>query len=523
MSDVDAQGRSVDLTATSLLQKSNTPLPKLSVLFESDPDRVTRDIIGDESLLVDLSRLHLDRQGWSTLLQLADVKNVLAAAKAMFHGAPVNVSEQRPALHTALRGPHAGVDLDSAIEQTVQSDLARMLQFAEALREGRHLGTTGKRITDLVSIGIGGSHLGPAMLCQALPARGPVRVHFMANIDAHQSEKLLASLLPEQTMFCVTSKSFGTQETLANARRARQWLQQQLGHSIDLAKHMIAISSNADRVAQFGLDSAAMLPMHDWVGGRYSVWSAVGLPVAAVAGSEQFKALLTGARSMDEHFLNADPWQNIPLRMALASHWYRRVVGAHSWGVVPYDDRLSLLPQYLQQLIMESNGKRVTVDGEQVSHSAPVIWGGTGTNAQHAFFQCLHQGTDTVPIELIGVAQADHEHDGHHQLLLSNLLGQAAALMQGRDGDADRHIPGNRPAITLLLRKLDAHGLGQLLALYEHRTFVEGVLLGINSFDQFGVELGKQLADRILPALQGEAAPLGPATQRLVDWLRSTS
>lgn len=520
MSGVDAQKRSVGLTESSVLQKSNTELPKLTDLFESEPDRVSRDIIGDDSLLVDLSRLHLDRQGWQRLLTLADRKRVLAAAHAMFQGAPVNVSEGRPALHTALRGPHAGVDLDPTIERTVRSDLQRMLDFATALRDGEHRGATGQRMTDLVSIGIGGSHLGPAMLCQALPAQGPIRVHFMANIDAHQSEKLLRSLRPEQTMFCVTSKSFGTQETLANARRARDWLQQRLGPSIDLAKHMIAISSNADRVAQFGLNPDAMLPMHDWVGGRYSVWSAVGLPVAVVGGSESFKDLLAGARSLDEHFLHAEPWQNIPLRMALAGHWYRHVVGAHSWGVVPYDDRLSLLPQYLQQLIMESNGKRVTVDGEPVDCSAPVIWGGTGTNAQHAFFQCLHQGTDTVPIELIGVAEADHEHDGHHRLLLSNLLGQAAALMQGREGDADRQIPGNRPAITLLLRKLDARGLGQLLALYEHRTFVEGVLLGINSFDQFGVELGKQLADRILPALQGEAVPLGPTTQRLVEWLR---
>ncbi|MCK9489328.1 MAG: glucose-6-phosphate isomerase [Xanthomonadales bacterium] len=489
-------------------------------------------------LYLDLTRQLLDAPAWQALLDYADAAGVDAARDAMLAGAPVNRSENRAALHAALRAGDGGhVRIGAAVRDEISATLARLAALATTLREApRDLGLP--RITDVVSIGIGGSDLGPRLACQSLARAGSggPRVHFLANVDGCEAARLCSALDPASTVVILISKSFGTRETLLNGRVMRDWLAAALGREQADAR-LFAVSANVAAAQAFGVAPERVLPMWDFVGGRYSLWSAVGLPIAIAIGADGFAQLLAGARAMDEHFAEAALADSLPVRLALVGFWNRSLLGHASRCVVPYDDRLAALPGYLQQLEMESNGKRVGVDGQPVPlPTVPVVWGSVGSNAQHAYFQALHQGSDIVPVDLIGVIQPDHDLADNHRALLANLLGQGAALMLGSgDGDgagdavadtalaAQKHFPGNRPSTTILLDRLTPQALGLLLALYEHATFVQSVLWGVNAFDQWGVELGKTLAGRIEPALAqaGSDDELDPVTRRLLAEIRS--
>jgi glucose-6-phosphate isomerase len=497
-------------------------------------------------LYVDISRHLVDADAWQALLAHVDAAGVEAARDALLHGEIVNRSEGRAALHSALRaGPTSAGDPPTLAEvkQHAQDALSRMAGIVEAVRDApERLGLP--RITDVVSIGIGGSDLGPRLAYHALRHErgGGPRVHFLANVDGDRTADVCATLDPGSTIVIVISKSFGTQETLLNGRVLKQWLVDALGEAQANAR-LFAVSSNTDAAAAFGVAPERVLPMWDYVGGRYSVWSAVGLPLALAIGMDGFRAFLDGARMADEHFASAPLADNIPVWLALTGWWNRCFLGRGSVCVVPYDDRLEFLPDFLQQLEMESNGKGVRADGTPVDlPTVPVVWGSVGSNAQHAYFQALHQGTDVVPVEFIGVVRPHHDLADNHRALLANLLAQGAALMVGKDFDAacaelgdiddaderrvlaaQKTFPGNRPSTTILLDTLDPHSLGLLLALYEHRTFVQSVLWGINAFDQWGVELGKTLAKRIEPALADPSADLrgfDPATAALLRQIR---
>ena len=402
----------------------------------------------------------------------------------------------------------------------------RWAKFADAVRSGSASGATGKKITDIVNIGIGGSDLGPAMATLALaPWHDGPRAHFVSNVDGAHIHDTLKGLDPETTLFIIASKTFTTIETMTNAETAQKWIEAALGKSAT-AHHFVAVSTALDKVAKFGIASDRVFGFWDWVGGRYSLWGAIGLPIMIAVGPENFRAFLAGAHAMDEHFRTAPPEENIPILMGLVGFWHRVICGYPARAVIPYDQRLSRFPAYLQQLDMESNGKRVTLDGTAAATpTGPLVWGEPGTNGQHAFFQLLHQGTDVIPVEFLAAA-VGHEPDlrHHHDLLLANVLAQSAALMKGRTleearaqmldkgmaaAEVDRIAPhrvftGNRPSITLLYKTLDPYTFGRLIALYEHRVFVEGVLFGINSFDQWGVELGKELATGLLPVVEGK-------------------
>ena len=455
-------------------------------------------------LYAEFSRQGIDEQVLAALVDLAAESALPEAVEAQFRGDPINVTERRAVLHTALRAPKD--ERPATVRDMVEREQARMLDFAESLRLGQRTGYTGKPFRTLVHIGIGGSHLGPHLVCEALaspPGRRSPEIRFLANIDGHATEETLTGLDPETTLFVVVSKSFGTEETLANAAAARSWFLERTLRQEALAHHFAAITANVDAAREFGIASEACFPMWDWVGGRFSVWSAVGLPAAVQIGRERFLDFLAGAHRMDRHFRTAPVERNAPMLLALAGLLNANFRGASSHAVLAYDHRLRRLPDYLQQLEMESNGKSVRIDGEgSAVHTAPVVWGGEETNGQHAFHQLLHQGTRTVSADLVAVVNPGHGRVEQHERLLAHCLAQGEALALGDNAEDPHHrTPGNRPTTTILLDELTSHALGALLALYEHKVFCAGRLLQINSFDQWGVELGKRLAAPIRQAL----------------------
>ena len=502
-------------------------------LFDSDRERASRLSLSWDGWLADWSKQRLTPDTMSALTAYARERNVETWIAGLFSGEKINLSEQRPALHTALRQPgDAPLLVDGAdVIPAIRSTQARMRALARELRGGLRLGVTGRPLRSVVHIGIGGSDLGPKLVCEALgPAtrREGIEVIFVSNVDPEQLSRALAGLDPAMTLFIVTSKTFTTLETLRNAQAAREWLAASLGGGSALAQHFVAVTANVDAARAFGVAGTDVLPMWDWVGGRYSLWSAVGVAIAIRCGWDAFARLLAGAASMDAHFRETPLERNLPVLLALVDYWNAQFLGHVQRVVVPYAHALTLLPSWLQQLSLESNGKSVTRDGAALrGHGAPSIWGGVGTDTQHAFFQWLHQGTHPVPVEFIVPARSARPLGDQQSVLVANALAQAQALMVGKpaaavrtelaakglspaaiDAQAPHRVcPGDRPSTTLLLPELNPRRLGQLLALYEHRTFVEGVLTGVNSFDQWGVELGKALAAPLINVLNngGEA------------------
>ncbi|RWK51394.1 glucose-6-phosphate isomerase [Mesorhizobium sp.] len=510
--------------------------------FAADPQRFEKFSASDGDLLLDWSKCAVDAQTMDLLEKLAAAADLEGRRAAMFSGEKINVTEGRAVLHTALRNLDGkGIVLDGQdVKAEVVAVLGAMGTFADAVRSGEAAGATGKKITDIVNIGIGGSDLGPAMATLALaPYHDGPRTHYVSNIDGAHIHDTLKGLSAETTLFIVASKTFTTIETMTNAETAREWVQKALGKEA-VGKHFAAVSTALDLVAKFGIASDRVFGFWDWVGGRYSVWGAIGLPVMIAVGPKNFRAFLGGAHAMDVHFQTAPLASNLPALMGLIGWWHRVICQYPARAVIPYDQRLSRLPAYLQQLDMESNGKSVTLDGgAATTPTGPLVWGEPGTNGQHAFFQLLHQGTDFIPVEFLAAA-IGHEPDlkHHHDLLLANCLAQSEAFMKGRTleearaqmlakgmapAEVDRIAPhrvfsGNRPSVTILYRQLDPHTFGRLIALYEHRVFVEGTLFNINSFDQWGVELGKELATGLLPVVQGKeiAAKRDASTAGLV-------
>ncbi|MFE2995746.1 glucose-6-phosphate isomerase [Nocardia sp. NPDC059246] len=493
---------------------------RITDLFEAQPDRGPVMTVVDDELVLDYSKNLVSAETIDLLLQLAEERGLSSGIAAMFGGERINVTENRAVLHVALRAPSGSVvkAYGREIVPDVQQVLDQMENFASRVRSGNWLGASGEPIRAVVNIGIGGSDLGPAMAFQALRgfADDTLDVRFVSNADGHDLARALHTLEPATTLFVVSSKTFTTVETLTNARTARRWLLAALPDEAAVAKHFVAVSTNAREVTEFGIDPANMFQFWDWVGGRYSVHSAIGLSLMIAIGPERFRRFLAGAHSMDEHFRTAPLRRNIPVLLGLLGIWYRNFWDAQTHAVLPYDQRLSRLPAYLQQLDMESNGKSVDRSGKPISvDTAPILWGEPGTNGQHAFFQLLHQGTSFVPCDFIGVLRPDHELPGHHDLLMANLFAQSEALAFGKpeiaDGPAQlrdhRQFPGNRPSNTILLPELTPYTLGQLIALYEHKVFTQGWIWGVNSFDQWGVELGKALATRILDEIEGQCEP----------------
>ena len=465
---------------------------------------------------VDFSKQRMDSAVIDALLDLAGEVELSSRREALLNGVHVNTSEDRPAMHTALRTPR-GEGLPQ-FEEVVQSTLDAVIDLAGSLSDGSWRGYTGRTITDIVHIGIGGSHLGPELVASALPSSHRFRLHFVANIDGYAITEALKRCNPERTAFVVVSKSFSTLETLANAQAARSWFIERGGTTEDIARHFFAISAAVDSAVAFGIPPGNILPMWDWVGGRYSVWSAVGIPIALANGTTAFQELLAGAHAMDQHFASAPFEQNLPVLAALAGVWNSNFLGANNHAVLAYDERLTLLPLYLQQLETESNGKRVRLDGSPVEvQTMPILWGGVGTTGQHAYHQLLHQGTRSFSADFIFARSPDHPLETHHRWLQANAMAQSQAMMQGDDAAAEKHVPGNHPTTTIVLDRLDAFHLGALLALHEHKVFCQGVIWGINSFDQWGVELGKRLAGPIFKQLGGDPAITQDAsTQHLI-------
>ncbi len=498
--------------------------------FATDPGRADALSVEAEGLLLDFSRQRLDRDVLGALLRLADERSLRAAIDAMFRGEPINVTEQRQVLHVALRGARSPADdpvanpWGAGIAQAVLDERARMLSFAEAVRRGDIKGSAGRPFAQVINIGIGGSDLGPCMAVEALRAYadGP-RISFVSNVDGCDLGHALAGADPATTLFVVCSKTFTTQETLANARSARAWLADALGTAAVRA-HFAAVSVNAQAMDAFGVHPDYRFAIWDWVGGRYSLWSSIGLSIAVAIGVPRFGELLAGGAALDRHFRDS-PWErNLPVLMALLGVWNVNFLALPTLAVLPYDASLKRFPAFLQQLEMESNGKRVGIDGEAVDYeTAPVVWGEPGNNAQHSFFQLLHQGTPRAALDFLVSAESSCGRPDQHELAIANCLAQAEAFMRGQSGvPAQRIHEGDRPATVLAFRRLDPWTLGQLVALYEHKVFAQSVIWGINAFDQYGVELGKQLCDRVLPLVRGER-PLATAPsslRRLLAFLR---
>ena len=499
-----------------------TGTPPLSELFADDPGRAERYVVEAGDLRIDYSKQPLNDDVLADLLERARTAGVESRRDAMFAGEHINVTEDRAVLHTALRAPRdAVVEVDGEnVVPDVHAVLDAMSAFAERVRAD-------DRITDVVNIGIGGSDLGPAMAAQALEAFGHPRItcHFVSNVDGADIHRTLQEVQPESTLFIVASKTFGTIETLTNARTARAWLVEALGDDA-VADHFVAVSTNAERVAEFGIDTDNMFGFWDWVGGRYSVDSAIGLSLMILIGPDGFREFLDGFHMIDEHFRTAPLEQNAPVLLGMIGIHHSDDLGRDTKAVLPYAQELARFPAYLQQLDMESNGKQVTLDGELVAgDTGPIVWGEPGTNGQHAFYQLLHQGTRIVPVDFIGFATPNHPYRNHHDLLMSNLFAQAEALAFGRRNTDEpyRNVPGDRPSTLILAERLTPSVLGQLIALYEHIVFVQGTVWGINSFDQWGVELGKELANRITPELTGDPDPAqhDTSTNNAIAWYRS--
>ena len=511
--------------------------------FADDPQRFHRFSLTLNDLLLDWSKCAVSGETMTLLERLAQTAGVAERRNAMFAGEAINLTEGRAVLHVALRGAGEGRDGRSEHAGEVREVLAAMGRFADDVRSRRVVGATGRQFTDIVNIGIGGSDLGPQMAALALaPYHDGPRTHFVSNVDGAHIADTLKTLDPETTLFIVASKTFTTIETMTNARTARDWVARALGDKA--GAHFVAVSTALDKVAAFGIASDRVFGFWDWVGGRYSLWSAIGLPVMLAVGPARFAEFLAGAHAMDEHFRAAPTLQNLPMVLGLVGWWHRVACGYGARAVIPYDQRLSRLPAYLQQLDMESNGMSVTLAGTPVTTpTGPLVFGEPGTNGQHAFFQLLHQGTDVIPVEFIVGAQS-HEPDlaKHQVLLLANCLAQSEALMKGRTNEEARDqllrggmapdraeavaphrvFSGNRPSITIMHRRLDPYTLGRLVALYEHRVFVEAALFGINAFDQWGVELGKELATGLEAVVEGkdDAANRDSSTAGLVAHMR---
>jgi glucose-6-phosphate isomerase len=493
-------------------------------LFAADPGRAERFTVEGAGLLLDYSKNRITGETLRLLVQLADECGLRQRIDAMFRGQHVNVSEDRPALHVALRMPAEEsliVDGKDIVAQ-VHDVLGRMRAFAERVRSGQWKGHTGKRIRNVVNIGIGGSDLGPVMAYEALRfyATREMTFRFVSNVDSTDLVEATRDIEPEETIFIISSKTFTTTETMTNARSARQWAVAKLGSEAAVSKHFVAISTNVDRVSEFGISPANMFEFWDWVGGRYSMESAIGLSTMMAIGPDHFRDLLGGFHALDEHFRAAPFAQNLPVLLGLLAVWYGDFFDAQSFGVMPYEQYLKRLPAYLQQLTMESNGKRVTLDGTGVDYqTGGVYWGEPGTNGQHSFYQLVHQGTKLIPLDLLGFAKALNPLGDHHDVLMSNVFAQAEALAFGKTLDQvraegtpptvapHRVMEGNRPTNVILAEKLTPRTLGSLVALYEHSVFTQGVIWGIDSFDQWGVELGKVLAKRIVPELASSAEP----------------
>ena len=520
-----------NLANTAVFQKLKKHAEKagkwsLKELFRNDPGRFPAMTLTAGGLFLDFSKNFLTKETLSLLLELAKECDLEKIRDRMFVGDKINTAEHRAVLHTALRAPRYEkvlVDGKNVIPD-IQAVLDQMRRFSEKIHSGEWKGFTGKPITDIVNIGIGGSDVGPRMVCQAMRPFHikELNVHFVANVDGHDLDMVLNRVRPETTLFIIASKTFTTLETMLNAHSARSWF---LNHGTirDIQKHFVAISTNREAVEKFGIHHDNLFPFWDWVGGRYSVWSAIGLPVVLAIGYNHFTEFLAGAHAMDVHFRYAPLASNMPVLLGLTGIWNRNFLGCTSVSVAPYLQDLVSFPRYLQQLEMESNGKQVQKNGEPVTYgSCPVIWGNVGTNGQHAYFQLLHQGTEIIPVDFIVALSPHHTLAKHHSALLANCFAQSEALMKGKTADQvrtdleasgmspqeietqipQRTFPGNRPSNTILMNVLRPETLGALMALYEHKTFVQGVIWNINSFDQWGVELGKVLAQTIQKELE---------------------
>jgi glucose-6-phosphate isomerase len=499
---------------------------QLKDLFASDKERFKKFSVYFENLLFDYSKNRVDDKGIALLIQLAKECRVNEAITAMFSGEVINATEQRPVLHIALRNQsNTPILVDGKdVMPEVNAVLQHMKAFSNEVIDGSWKGYTGEQITDVVNIGIGGSDLGPVMVTEALKAyKTRLNLHFVSNVDGTHIAETLKTLNPATTLFLIASKTFTTQETMANANTARDWFLQSGAAEADIAKHFAALSTNAAAVEKFGIDTQNMFGFWDWVGGRYSLWSAIGLSIALGIGFDNFEALLGGAHAMDNHFKDTEFERNIPVIAALLGVWYNNFFGAESQAILPYDQYLHRFAAYFQQGDMESNGKYVDRNGQVVDYqTGPIIWGEPGTNGQHAFYQLIHQGTKIIPCDFIAPAQTHNPVGEHHTLLLSNFFAQTEALMNGKsydevvaelqaagktDEDIEKLAPfkvfeGNRPTNSILLKQITPRSLGSLIAMYEHKIFVQGIIWNIYSFDQWGVELGKQLAGKILPELR---------------------
>ena len=517
-------------------------------LFTEDPQRFETFSLQFEDILFDYSKHRITTETIAKLCALAEQAGLKAKIEAMFSGTKINTTEQRAVLHVALRNrSNRPIKVDGQdVMPQVNAVLEKMRSFCARVRNGDWRGATGEQITDIVNIGIGGSDLGPLMVTEALKSYGHerLRVHFVSNVDATHLTETLKKLVPETTLFLVASKTFTTQETMANAHSARNWLLSNGQDEQAVAKHFAALSTNCEAVSAFGIDPENMFEFWDWVGGRYSLWSAIGLSIALFIGMERFEELLAGAHRVDEHFRTAPLEKNIPVLMGLLGIWYNNFFGADSHVILPYDQYLHRFPAYFQQGDMESNGKRISKAGRQVDYSTgPIIWGEPGTNGQHAFYQLIHQGTKLVPADFLAPIESHNPLGDHHQLLLSNFFAQPEALMKGKTAQEVRTeleqegmdqarieallphkvFPGNRPSSSFLFKKLTPATLGSLIAFYEHKIFTQGAIWDLNSFDQWGVELGKQLAKKILPELSQQAAVTShdSSTNGLMNYYRS--
>jgi glucose-6-phosphate isomerase len=523
--------------------KTIAPL-QMREMFKSDPSRFAKFSLRLGDLLLDYSKNRITEETMGLLRALARQAGVEAMRDKMFAGEPINLTEGRAVLHVALRNFSSRPILVGGkdVMPEVRAALDHMKSFSEAVRSGAWKGYTGKPIRSIVNIGIGGSDLGPVMVTEALRpfCKRDLDLHFVSNVDGTHIAEILKVIDPETTLFLVASKTFTTQETMANAHSARAWFLDKAKDEKHVAKHFVALSTNAKEVARFGISTDNMFVFWDWVGGRYSLWSSIGASIALAIGFDNFKALLEGAHEMDEHFRTTPLEKNLPVTLAVLGVWYNNFFGAESHAILPYDQYLSRFPAYFQQGDMESNGKRVTRDGQVIDYqTGPVIWGEPGTNGQHAFYQLLHQGTKLVPADFLASVDTFNPIGEHHTLLLANFLAQTEALMTGKteaearaeleaaglSGDKlaallpHKVFPGNRPTNSLLYQKLDPRTLGLLIALYEHKIFVQGIIWNVNSYDQWGVELGKKLANAILPELRaaGEVSSHDSSTNGLIN------
>jgi len=520
----------VDLPAWQALSQhyQTNSTTSLRDLFAADNKRFDRFQITAAGLFLDYSKNHITEETSALLYKLAEESELKSRIEAMFSGEVVNPTEGRPALHTALRNRSNNPVLvhGKDVMPDINKVIDRLAQFSDRVRDGQWQGFTGQVITDVVNIGIGGSDLGPLMACEALDAfaHDRLKLHFVSNVDGSHLASTIKNLDPQTTLFIIASKTFTTQETLANANSAKQWFLESDASESDVAKHFVALSTNAERVSEFGIDTENMFEFWDWVGGRYSLWSAIGLPVMLSVGSERFIQFLEGAHAMDEHFRTSALEKNLPVTLALLTVWYNNFYSATSHLIAPYDQYLHRFPAYLQQLTMESNGKSVHVSGDAIScETGPIVWGEPGTNGQHAYFQLVHQGTHLIPTDFILPMESLNPIGNHHELLMANCFAQSEALMMGKNSEeltlemqsagaspdeidrlnGHRTFSGNRPSNTIMMQRLDARALGALIAAYEHKVFVESVIWDINPFDQWGVELGKQLASAIQTELSG--------------------